>query len=90
MGISRDSIKSHVKFIDKLSLPFVLLSDDEGKVCELYGVLMPKKMFGKEYIGIERSTFIIDKDGKIAKIFRKVKVKNHVDEVLDFIKERAL
>ncbi len=79
-----------MKFIDKLDLPFALLSDDEGKVCELYGVLMPKKMFGKEYIGIERSTFIIDKEGNIAKVFRKVKVKNHVDEVLDFIKEGVL
>lgn len=87
LGISRDSIKSHVRFVEKLGLPFLLLSDNESKVCELYGVLKLKKMFGKEYMGIERSTFIIDKEGNIAKIFRKVKVKKHADEVLEFIKE---
>ncbi len=76
-----------MKFIDKLGLPFLLLSDDQGEVCGLYDVLKPKKMFGKEYIGIERSTFIINKDGDIAKIFRKVKIKDHVEEVLGFIKK---
>lgn len=87
LGISRDGIKSHVKFIEKLGLPFLLLSDDESKVCELYDVLKFKKMFGKEYMGIERTTFIIDKEGKIAKIYRKVKVKDHVAQIIDFIKE---
>lgn len=90
LGISRDSIKSHIKFIEKLGLPFLLLSDDESKVCELYDVLKLKKMFGKEYMGIERSTFIIDKQGKIAKIFRKVRVKDHVAQVIDVIKEMNL
>ncbi|WP_432402660.1 thioredoxin-dependent thiol peroxidase [Wukongibacter sp. M2B1] len=87
LGISRDGIKSHIKFAEKLGLPFLLLSDDESKVCELYDVLKLKKMFGKEYMGIERSTFIIDKEGKIASIFRKVKLKDHIAQVVDSIKE---
>lgn len=80
-------MKSHEKFINKLELPFLLLSDEEKEVCKLYDVLKLKKMFGKEYMGIERSTFIIDKNGKIANIYRKVKVKGHAREVLNYIKD---
>ncbi|MBW4829317.1 MAG: thioredoxin-dependent thiol peroxidase [Clostridiaceae bacterium] len=87
LGISKDSLKSHAKFSDKLDLQFLLLSDEDKKVHEMYGVLKPKKMYGKEYLGVERSTFIIDKKGNIVKEFRKVKAKGHAEEVLEFIKE---
>ncbi|MBA4549786.1 thioredoxin-dependent thiol peroxidase [Thermoactinomyces intermedius] len=87
LGISKDSIASHQKFIEKQNLPFLLLSDPEGEVCEKYGVIKDKNMFGRKYKGIERSTFVIDKDGKIAKAYRKVKVADHVQEVLQFVKE---
>ncbi len=82
VGISQDSIKSHEKFVAKLSLPFSLLSDESGDVCRAYGVLKLKKMYGKEFMGIERSTFLIDASGKLANEWRKVKVPGHVDEVL--------
>jgi len=81
-GISQDTIKSHQKFTAKLELPFELLSDESGDVCRLYGVLKLKKMYGKEFMGIERSTFFIDASGKITKQWRKVKVPGHVEEVL--------
>lgn len=81
IGISRDSIKSHDKFIEKYDLPFLLLSDKEETVCNLYGVLKEKTMFGKKCFGIERSTFLIDENGIIKKIYRKVKVAGHVDEL---------
>ncbi|MBS4175177.1 thioredoxin-dependent thiol peroxidase [Bacillus sp. FJAT-49736] len=87
LGISPDEIKSHQKFIDKYSLPFLLLADVDHKVAEEYEVWKLKKNFGKEYMGIERSTFIIDKEGRIAKEWRKVKVDGHVEEALSFIKE---
>ena len=74
IGISRDSIKSHDKFIAKYDLPFLLLSDEEEVVCNLYGVLKEKTMFGKKYLGIERSTFVINEEGLITNIYRKVKV----------------
>lgn len=79
IGISRDSIKSHDKFIEKYDLPFLLLSDEEETVCNLYGVLKEKTMFGKKCFGIERSTFVIGKDMTIEKIYRKVKVAGHVE-----------
>ncbi|WP_142415736.1 thioredoxin-dependent thiol peroxidase [Hathewaya massiliensis] len=82
LGVSRDSLKSHDKFKEKHCLPFVLLSDEEEVLCNLYGVLKEKNMFGKKCMGIERSTFIINEEGIIKKIFRKVKVANHVEEVL--------
>lgn len=82
IGISRDSIASHKKFIDKYNLPFVLLSDSDEVVCNLYGVLKEKNMYGKKVMGIERSTFIINENGTIKKIFKKVKVDGHVDEVI--------
>ncbi len=86
LGVSKDSMKSHVSFINKYNLPFVLLSDEEGKVCELYGVWKTKKMCGREYMGIERTTFLIDKEGKIIKIFSKVDVQGHVDEIMNHLK----
>ena len=79
IGISRDTLKSHDKFIEKYDLPFLLLSDTEEVVCNLYGVLKEKTMFGKKCFGIERSTFVIGKDMTIEKIYRKVKVAGHVE-----------
>lgn len=87
IGISGDDLKSHTKFIDKHSLPFVLLSDVEHTVSELFGVWKLKKNFGKEYMGIERSTFLIDESGKLVQEWRKVRVNGHIDEVLNAIKE---
>lgn len=82
LGVSRDSILSHVKFVEKFQLPFFLLSDPDEEVCKKYDVIQEKVMCGKKTVGIERSTFVIGKDGKIKKIFRKVKVAGHIDEVL--------
>ena len=86
LGVSRDSVSSHLKFKTKLELPFSLLADEDGKMCESFGVWKEKSMYGRKYMGIERSTFIIDAKGKIAKIFPKVSVKGHVDEVIDALK----
>lgn len=86
LGVSRDSLSSHAKFRDKLDLPFYLLSDDELKVHDLFNVMQPKKLYGKEYIGVERSTFVFNKEGDLVKEFRKVKVNGHAQEVLDFVK----
>ena len=86
MGISRDSLKSHAKFRDKFDLPFLLLSDEEGKVSEIFKVMVAKKLFGKDVIGVERSTFIFNIEGELIKEFRGVKVNGHAEEVLDFIK----
>jgi thioredoxin-dependent peroxiredoxin len=83
VGISPDSIASHDKFIKKHSLEISLLSDPEHQIAEAYGVWQLKKFMGKEYMGIIRSTFLIDPDGKIVKIWSKVKVKNHAEIVLD-------
>lgn len=82
LGVSRDSIQSHRKFKEKQSLNFPLLSDEEGAVCAKYGVWVEKSMYGRKYMGIERTTVVIDGDGRIAKIFPKVKVTGHVAEVL--------
>ncbi|UOE95065.1 thioredoxin-dependent thiol peroxidase [Alkalihalobacillus sp. LMS39] len=87
IGVSPDPIKRHQKFIEKHDLPFLLLADEEQEAAKLYDVWKLKKNFGKEYMGIERSTFIIDKEGKLVKEWRKVKVKDHVEEALQFIKE---
>jgi len=88
LGVSPDALKSHGKFIEKYRLPFLLLSDEEHKVAEEYGVWKLKKMYGKEYMGIERSTFIIDPEGNLIQVFRKVKVAGHVEAALEFIKKR--
>jgi peroxiredoxin Q/BCP len=85
-GISRDSIKSHEKFKEKLNLPFDLLSDEEEKVCIQFDVMKMKNMYGKKVRGIERSTFVIDGKGNISQEWRKVKVPGHAKEVLEFIK----
>ena len=90
LGVSRDSLASHDRFITKLNLPFVLLSDLKSEVCELYGVLKEKTMFGKKSIGIERSTFIINEDGIIEKIYRKVKVKDHIEEILSYFANASI
>lgn len=81
IGISKDSVKRHDKFKEKYGLNFALASDENGDICELYGVFKEKSMYGKTFMGIERSTFLIDEDGKIAAIWRKVKVNGHVEEV---------
>jgi peroxiredoxin Q/BCP len=81
VGISRDSVKSHDKFREKYDLNFPLGSDEDGKVCEAYGVWKEKSMMGKKYMGIERSTFLIDEQGKIAQVWRGVKVEGHIDAV---------
>jgi peroxiredoxin Q/BCP len=81
-GISPDPVKSHDKFRDKHSLTVPLVSDEEKTALEAYGVWKEKSMYGKKYMGVERSTFLIGKDGKIAKAWRKVSVPGHVDEVL--------
>jgi len=90
IGISKDSVKSHERFIEKQELNFLLLADEDKSVCQLYDVLKEKNMYGKKTIGIERSTFIINKDGYIVKEFRKVKVPGHVDTVVNFIKENLV
>lgn len=87
IGISKDSEKSHEKFISKFELPFILLSDNEGVVCEAYGVWTLKKNYGKEYMGISRTTYIIDEKGFVEKVYANVKVSGHVEEVLEYIKQ---
>ncbi|BAB04667.1 thioredoxin-dependent thiol peroxidase [Halalkalibacterium halodurans] len=87
LGVSPDPVERHKKFIEKYSLPFLLLADEDTKVAQQYDVWKLKKNFGKEYMGIERSTFVIDKDGTVVKEWRKVRVKDHVEEALAFIKE---
>jgi peroxiredoxin Q/BCP len=86
LGVSREGAASHQKFIAKYSLPFTLLSDEETEVCQAYGVFKEKSMYGKTYWGIERGTFVIDPEGKVKGIFRKVKVDGHVDAVLSVLK----
>lgn len=86
IGVSPDSIKSHKSFKEKQSLNFILLSDPEHKLAEKFEVWKEKSMYGRKYMGIERTTFIIDKNGKIEKEWRKVKVKGHVDEVIEYLK----
>jgi len=90
LGVSPDPLSRHEKFIEKYGLPFLLLADEENKAAEAYDVWKLKKNFGKEYMGIERSTFIIDKEGKLAKEWRKVKVKGHVEDALKFIEENLM
>lgn len=82
IGISRDSLKSHTKFIEKFNLPFILLSDEKEEVCNLFNVIKEKNMYGKKVFGIERSTFIINEEGILIKEYRKVKVKDHVSTFL--------
>ena len=90
IGVSPDPISKHEKFIEKHQLPFLLLADEEKELANAFDVWKLKKNFGREYMGIERSTFILDKEGKIVKEWRKVKVKGHTDEVHQFIQENLV
>ena len=87
LGVSIDSQERHQKFIEKYDLPFTLLADTDKKVVEKYGVWQKKKLYGKTFMGIVRTTFLIDKSGTVRKIFPKVKVKNHIEEVLAELKK---
>ena len=87
IGVSKDSVASHQKFIKKFNFPFNLISDENEKVCNLFNVIKEKNMYGRKYMGIERSTFLIDTNGKLVKEWRKVRVKGHVDDVIESIKE---
>ena len=86
LGVSKDTVAKHEKFIAKHELGIGLLSDAEGEVCEAYGTWVEKSMYGKTYMGIERATFLIDGEGTLRQIWRKVKVPGHVDAVLDAVK----
>ena len=86
LGVSRDSVKSHENFKSKQSFPFELLSDPDEKMCNAFDVMKMKSMYGKQYLGVDRSTFLIDKTGKVKREWRSVKVKGHVDEVLNEVK----
>jgi peroxiredoxin Q/BCP len=85
LGISKDSVKSHARFKEKYSLPFPLLADEDHQVCELYGVWGVKKLYGREHLGVLRTTFIIDRDGNVARIFENVKPSEHSLEVLNAV-----
>ncbi len=87
IGVSKDSVKKHDKFKEKYELNFPLASDEDGKVCDKYGVWVEKSMYGRKYMGIERATYLIDENGKIAHIWRKVSVTDHVEDVLKVFKE---
>lgn len=87
LGVSPDSVESHKKFRDKYDLNFPLLADTDKEIVEAYGVWKEKSMYGRKYMGVERTTFVIDKAGKISHIFRKVKVDQHYDEVQDALEE---
>jgi len=82
IGVSKDSVKRHDNFKAKYELPFILASDEDGKMCEAYGTWVQKKLYGREYMGIERATFLIDAKGVVRKVWRKVKVAGHADDVL--------
>ena len=90
LGVSRDNLASHQKFCSKLELPFPLISDPEEKLCEFFNVLIEKNMFLRKFLGIERSTFLIDQKGVIRHVWRKVKVKGHAEEVLKAAKNAML
>lgn len=87
LGVSKDSVTRHEKFKAKHELQVRLASDEEGEVCEAYGVWKEKSMYGRKFMGIERSTFLIGPDGKIARVWRKVRVPGHVDEVLEAVRQ---
>ena len=87
LGVSRDSVKSHNNFKEKQSFPFELLSDPDEKMCKAFDVMKMKSMYGKQYIGVDRSTFLINDKGMVVKEWRSVKVKGHVDEVLSAAEE---
>ncbi len=86
LGVSPDDAASHLKFANKFKLPFRLLADTERRVCEAYGVWQEKNMYGKKSMGVVRSTFVIDRDGIVQKVYRRVKVDGHADDVLEAVK----
>lgn len=85
LGVSPDSLKSHGKFIDKYKLPFLLLADEQKEICQNYGVWVKKSMYGREYMGVQRTTFILSEAGKIEKIYSKVDTKVHDQEILEYL-----
>ena len=87
VGVSRDTMKSHEKFIDKYSFKFPLISDEDEKVCKMFDVIKEKSLYGRKYMGIDRSTFLINREMEVLNVLRNVKVKGHVEEVINFIKE---
>lgn len=87
LGISTDPMESHHKFREKHHLPFTLLSDEDATVSKLFGVYKQKNLYGKKYMGIERTTFVIDKTGRIAQIYPKVKVEGHIQDLIEFVRE---
>ncbi len=89
IGVSRDTTKKHEKFRDKHDLKVALISDEEGSITEAYGVWVEKSMYGKKYMGIERTTFLIDANRQISKVWHKVKVPGHVEEVLETVKKMS-
>jgi peroxiredoxin Q/BCP len=86
IGVSPDDVASHAKFTKKYELPFTLLADSDNKVCEAFGVWKEKNMYGKKYMGVERTTFVIDSKGVVRQVFPKVKVEGHSDAVLEALK----
>jgi peroxiredoxin Q/BCP len=87
LGVSPDSVKSHQKFKEKFKLPYRLVADTDHAIAEKYGVWVEKSMYGRKYWGVARTTFVIDKAGKIAKVFEKVKPEGHAEEVADAVEE---
>ena len=87
LGVSTDPMESHLKFRDKHKLPFPLLTDEDATVAKLFGVYKTKNLYGKKYLGIERTTFVIDKTGRIAQIYPKVKVEGHIQDLIEFVRE---
>ena len=87
LGVSKDSAKSHAKFSDKYGLKVALASDTDGSVCEAFGTWAEKSMYGRKYMGIERATFLVDRDGVVKRVWRKVKVPGHAAEVLEAARE---
>ncbi|WP_043114664.1 peroxiredoxin [Solimonas soli] len=86
LGVSRDSVKSHDSFIAKFEFPFALLSDGDGAMCQAFDVIKEKSLYGRKYMGVERSTFLFDANGKLVREWRGVKVKNHAAEVLEAVR----
>jgi thioredoxin-dependent peroxiredoxin len=89
LGISKDSPKAQKKFKDKYSLPYPLLADEDKKLCQAFGVLKEKNMYGRTTMGIERTSFLLDEEGRVAKIFPKVKAEGHAEEVLAALRQRG-
>jgi thioredoxin-dependent peroxiredoxin len=87
LGISTDGLDSHKHFIEKHHLPFTLLADEDASVSKMYGVYKQKNLYGKKYMGIERTTFVIDRTGRVAQIYPKVKVDGHIESLLEFVGE---